>query len=160
MKTKKRNLFLCSALLLCTCYTASAQTDELSYLNIAHGGVEYSLTLSNLQKLTFADGKMQAFTTEGTNEFDCANLEKLYFSAVPTSINDASVIADKLKFNSASGLLSVEAKIGDIVRVYAINGKLVNSLRLNSNTGALNLNGLSKGIYLVKLNNQVIKIQK
>ena len=63
------------------------------------------------------------------------------------------------KYSVPSNLTIMGAKPDDQVSVYSVNGQTVGHFRATEE-GTLNLSGLRRGVYIMKINNKTIKISK
>ena len=136
---------LLSALLLCAAaLPASAQSyDYLTFKKTT--GEETSLSIDKL-KITFANDNLVA--TNGTETFTApvADMSKMYCSTTATAISTIAANANGLCAAIVNGQLKVNAPAGSRVSVYSIDGRQVGTTHL------------AKGSYLVRVNNQTLKV--
>lgn len=123
-------------LLTLSVVASAAWADNYSYLTVGYNSVEKSIVLETVQKITFADGQMLVTTSNGTEAFPQSQLEKMFFSTVPTAID--SVQADASRSGQTEGA------------VYDLSGRRVSD-------AALPAKALKKGLYIVNGRKVVIK---
>ena len=63
-----------------------AHAEDYKYLTLGYNSVEASVELATLQKITFENGNVVVTTSNGTQTFPLAQMEKMYFSANATGI--------------------------------------------------------------------------
>lgn len=97
-------------------------------------------------KITFANDNLVA--TNGTETFTApvADMSKMFFSTTPTAVNTVVTDANGLHASVVNGRLKVNAPAGSRVSVYSIDGRQVGTAHL------------TKGTYLVRVNNQTLKV--
>lgn len=123
-------------LLTLSVVASAAWADNYSYLTVGYNSVEKSIVLETVQKITFANGQMLVTTSNGTEAFPQSQLEKMFFSTVPTAIE--SVQADASCPGQAEGA------------VYDLSGRRVSD-------AAFPAKSLKKGLYIVNGRKVVIK---
>ena len=153
---KRRMTLLCICLMIGVSQIVRAQSTDYSYLNIITQGSSQSFALATLQKLTFNDGSMQVVSDEGTTSFSLNSLEKLYCAATSTGIEDNQV--RKVYFNSLSGCLHLDSDEIKTIQIFNAQGHMVKSSI--SGDRVISLINLPQGIYLIKVDNQILKILK
>jgi hypothetical protein len=135
--------------------------------------IEYALNAQNFNKITFVDGKGN--TSQMTNyEFDVVNEEGGYFRLKQIDFNGnfsyshiifvegTKVKIFKIYPNPTNENLTIQfnnfnSQITNIV-IYDFKGVIVKEFQSNENTVKLKVNDLMKGIYFVKVGNQVQKL--
>ena len=156
----KRQLLL--SLCLGSLFAASVMADDVTTatMKIEGDGVTLgNLPLSTLSEITFSDNNM--VITDGTESqsFSLADISEITFAIVTSSSESISAdLADNLRVNLQNCILTVTADADasiDMV-IYALNGRMVAS---QSATGTLtaDLNDLTKGVYIIKVNDKAIK---
>lgn len=148
---KKALLF--AALLLCI---VSASADEKKYLTVAYSDVEESLILATVKKITFDASSTIITTTEGEKTYPLSEMKRITFTVDPTAINAMKEESENMKM--VNGQLVVSGK--GILHIYNASGQLIGLTNVDGDNKTVNLNGLQKGVYIVNLGNQTIKIQK
>ena len=72
----------------------------------------------------------------------------------------SAVNGNELTVNRQGDQLTIAGiKSDDKISVYSVNGQAVGHLQATEE-GTLNLSGLSRGVYIMKVNNKTIKISK
>lgn len=127
---------LIMALLLLT--TASVKADDYAYLAFENGdGTTQTLPADGL-KITYADGKIVAVSSNGSQTFTLSDLYKMYFANTSTAISD----------------LSADTAGTSAVTVYTISGIQVGHYASLATARA----NLKAGLYLVKQQQKTFKI--
>lgn len=125
--------------------SASAQSYEyLTFQKVS--GDEFSMAIDHL-KITFDQGNLTA--TDGSKTVSVAlnDMNKMFFSVLPTAIDQATANnSEQVAATIVNGQLHVTAPTGSKVCVYDIDGRQVNAQHL------------TKGTYLVRINNTTLKV--
>jgi hypothetical protein len=104
-----------------------AHAEDYKYLTLGYNSVEASVELATLQKITFENGNVVVTTSNGTQTFPLAQMEKMYFSANATgiqqlqsdqTINDQT--AARQYFDLSGRRISTPQK-----GIYIVNGRKV-----------------------------------
>lgn len=148
-----KTLFVGALLAACSLTTMA---DDYQYLTAAYSGVEQSVELSSIKKITFENNSVVIFTSDGQITLPQNEMEKMYFSATATAIESLPQESDNMKVNGNT--LHVSGQTG-VLRIFGANGTLQRVAKVDGNA-AVNLSGLAKGVYIVKMGDQVIKIRK
>lgn len=123
-------------------------------------GTESVFSLDNLQRITFANGNIQIVQTNGTTTpFSIALINKLFFGE-PTQIEKVLMNSNELVQYSTSDEIQVNCKAGETITLYGIGGNIILTQRQSADGGAISIAQLPKGIYLLRVNNQTVKISK
>lgn len=136
--------------------SAVAVADDLQYMTVAYNGIEQSIELESIRKITFENNNVVVYTAEGQLTFAQSEMERMFFSATPTAIESLPTEGEGLRMEG--GVLHVSGQTGRLY-VYGSNGALQHMAEV-SGPASINLGGLAKGVYIVRLGSQVIKIQK
>ena len=104
----------------------SALAEDYKYLTMGYSNVEKSITLETIQKITFQNGNVVVTTSEGVETFPLAEMEKMYFSATATGINE--IENGKLKMEDAQHIYDLSGRKVSVPSVlpkgvYIRNGK-------------------------------------
>lgn len=128
---------------LCALGASAQQGNYLTFRQ--NSGNETSLSLEGL-KITFSNGQLVA--TNGTQQatFALSDMSKMYFSATPTLISQATGSEEHCEARIEGGRLHVTAPEGASVSVYAADGRLMPH------------EGLQRGAYLVRIGQKVLKV--
>ena len=115
-------------------------------------GTKAGYLLSEKPVVTFSDTALSIKTTEVSTNYERADISSVIF--VPESEVTAiqQVGQDHSMFEYRGGTIRAA---GAVIQAYTIGGRLVKSA-----VGSLSLNGEPSGVYIVKANNQSIKINK
>lgn len=97
---KRNKLYAIVLCLLATAVSASTQDNDYSFLTFQYGGIQQSVALSSLKKITFSGGKLIATTTEGSESFELSTMEKMFFSSTPTAVSAPSVREGELTWDA------------------------------------------------------------
>jgi hypothetical protein len=147
-----KKLFL-SALVALSAHTVWA--DEYNYLTVAYNSVEQSIALGTVQKITFENGNCVVSTTDGKFTYPLSQMEKMKFTVDPTAIKSLPEASKSLAF--ANGLLTLGRQ--GTLRIYNAGGALVRLAEVKKN-GTADLRSLPKGLYIISLGEETIKIKK
>ena len=157
-----KKYFLCTLFtLVATLYTSAFAGDSDRVVFVVKGEF-YETPLSELKKITFTGGKLQAHMTDGScDEYFLADMQKMYFSDVPASINTSEDNSRLLTvWSQSASMLSVRGYAG-LVEIFGADGKQVSSQYVeDSSAHNLDLSLLPKGMYVLRLGVETIKIMK
>ena len=149
----KKTFILAVAILLSM---APLAADEYNYLTVTSTSSEQSISLPTIQKITFSEGNALVATTDGqTYTYPLSELQKMSFTATATAIKALPSKADKLSYKRNT--LRVNGT--GILHIYNAAGMLVQMAHVKDGAN-INLGTLPKGIYVVNMGEQTIKIQK
>jgi len=127
-------------------------------------GTNKSIALNTLQKITFSGSNLVLnYQTGNTESIATSDISKLVFSS-PTGFNDILMASNQLCVfpNPSTDYIRLKnLPEGEItITIYSISGtELLNSKLSNANQ-QIDVRQLKKGIYLVKLNANVLKFIK
>lgn len=150
-----------SAMALFFIFGATCLADDYSYLTIQQndtGNTETSVVLSSLSKITFSNGSMNLYNTSGTSmgTYSLSALNMMFFSSTATGIQSAA--ADGFSAALQGGVLKISSPAASKINLYMASGALVKSISSSAAETEIYMSSLPKGIYLLKVNNQVKKI--
>lgn len=138
-----------------------ALADDYGFLTFQYGGVQKSVALASMKKITFSGGKMLAATTDGVHSFDLNTMEKMFFSSTATALTTVSADRTGLSYDAASQTVQVGEQGGNAtLHVYFLNGSLALRTPVPAGGTTVSLATLPKGVYVVKLNGQTLKITR
>ena len=150
---EKRLLSLIDASAFCA-LTMNAQTNLAVQLK---SGTTQKFDISSINKMLVSSQSLAVYTTD-VNAFAISDIQSLKFVQVATGIS--AVNGNGLAVNRQGDHLTIMgAKPDDQVSVYSVNGQTVGHFRATEE-GTLNLSGLRRGVYIMKINNKTIKISK
>lgn len=130
--------------------------DDYNYLTVTSTSSEQSISLPTIQKITFSEGNAVVTTTDGqTYTYPLSELQKMSFTATATAIKNLPSKADGLSYKGHT--LSVSGT--GILHIYNAAGVLVQMAHVKDGAN-INLGTLPKGIYVVNMGEQTIKIKK
>lgn len=119
-------------------------------------GATQKFDISSINKMLVSSQSLAVYTTD-VNSFTTSDIQSLKFQ-VTTGIS--AVNGNELTVNRQGDQLTIAGiKSNDQVSVYSVNGQAVGHLQATEE-GTLNLSGLSRGVYIMKVNNKTIKISK
>lgn len=124
-------------------------------------GADQTISLSNLQKITFSNSNLVLNYVSGeTQSYGFSSLEKVYFSPY-TAIKNASSPKSDIFFNPSDNQVHFRnlAEGANPVAVYRMDGVAVISTTI-SNNESIDMSGFPSSIYLIRINNQVLKFKK
>lgn len=135
--------------------TMMADGNDYSYLTIQAGSNEQSIELATIQKITFEQDNVLVTTTEGTVTFAQSEVQKLFFSATPSAIKSMSgkakglVVSSNTLTANGNGLLYIYNASGMLQHMAMVQGK-----------ARISLSNLPKGIYIICLGSETIKVTR
>lgn len=137
-----------------------AATGDFLYLTVTRAsGAEKSYELKNL-KITFTAADMK-FNGNGKEDIvplsELANA-KMHFTELATSITQA--VKCETAIVGKGDMLSVTAAKDATLQVYSTDGLLVMSEKIKAGSTTVDISGLAGGIYVAKIGNKAIKIEK
>lgn len=125
------------------------------------GGTDQTIPLSNLQKITFSNSNLVLnYVSGATQSYGFSSLEKLYFSPY-TAIKKTISPKSDILFNPSDNQIHFRnlAEGTYPVVVYRMDGVTVISTTI-SNNESIDMSRFPASIYLVRINNQVLKFKK
>ncbi|VBB44754.1 hypothetical protein TRIP_D260168 [uncultured Paludibacter sp.] len=138
-----------------------AQAVYLGILSI--DGTEKSVNIQDLKNITFFDSNLNLNYWSGTNESLPTNsIRKLIFTSATGlhKLDDNKIIT--VYPNPVIDFIALKNTSANNINVsiYSITGALILSQQQLSATQTINVSNLQKGLYFLKVNNQVIKFIK
>ena len=153
MKNLRSYLF---GLLLAVSGTAHA--DEYAYLTIDQTGNETSFAVSSINRITFSNTDMVLHMNDGTQQtLPLASLSKMFFAENGTN-GIAATIGAEQRITLKDGVLRVKGLPGQTVSVYNTGGQIVRKVTAGEQETEVNLSGMVKGVYIVRVGNETKKI--
>lgn len=135
--------------------SANAMADDYKYLTAKYNNEEQSIELATIRKITFETGNVVVYTSEGQVTFPLSEMEKMFFSDIPSAIESMPMETASMKVSD--GVLCVSGK--GLLRIYSSNGQLQQMAKVDG-SARISLQSLPKGIYVANLGNQSIKFNK
>jgi hypothetical protein len=157
MMRKRFALVLVALLLMGT----TGWAEEYSYLTFQKNDAsnsETSVALASLSKITFSNGSLILTNAYGTNigSYNLSELNKMFFAAQATAIEN--IQTDNTSITLQEGMLRINAVPGSKINLYQTSGAMVKAFSASASECVVNMSSLPKGIYLLRVNNQVKKI--
>ena len=126
-------------------------------------GTDKFLNLTTLGKITFSDVNLILNYSLGNDEpVTLSSVKKIVFTSA-TGVNQTMADRKAIRIYPNPATTYIELKNtqeGELnVAVYSVAGLVLN-LQLDSDSRQINVSGLPKGLYLIKVNNQVAKFSK
>jgi hypothetical protein len=124
-------------------------------------GADQSYSMSDLQKITFCDNNIVLNFQDGTSmPFGLSSLEKLYFSST-SPVKEIVVQQADIYYNTADHQLYIKnlPEGGSAVSVYRSDGREIIRTTV-SGSGSIDVSPFPKSLYLVRVNNKVLKFVK
>lgn len=134
----------------------TAAADNYEYLTAAYAGIEQSVALATIQKITFEDHNVNIHTSDGLIQLPQTDMERIFFSATPTAIEALPTAADGLRLDGQR--LVVDGLPGRLY-IYGANGQLMHTANVGEHA-TIALGHLAKGVYIVRAAGQTIKIRR
>lgn len=126
-------------------------------------GTESSELLNNIVNLTFTSDLMNVKTTSQTTSFTVSDIRKIYFdNVVVVGVDQIAVNGLVVYPNPVTNLLKVRFDDANShsLFIYRIDGVLVFRSGSYTSDQVIEVGQWSKGLYLVRLDNQVVKFEK
>jgi len=155
---KHRHVFLLS--LVAVLFLAPQLSAQNMVLRL-QGGTEQTIVLSNLQKITFSGSNLVLnYVSGSTQSYGLSNLEQMYFGP-STSVKHTVQPSADIFFNSNDNQIHFRnlAEGAQRVAVYRMDGLAVVN-RTVTNNETIDMSGFPASIYLIRINNQILKFKK
>lgn len=114
-------------------------------------------SVPSLQKMTFQNGNVVVTMKNGTSTYTSISSVSRMYICTP-SVNGIESVEGDGQCIWDGERLHVNAPAGSAVKVYSVNGVLVSQTRLTDTS--VDLQGLNRGMYVVNVGGQVVKIMK
>lgn len=114
-------------------------------------------SVPSLQKMTFQNGNVVVTMKNGTSTYTPISSVSRMYICTP-SVNGIESVEGDVQCTWDGERLHVNAPAGSAVKVYSVNGVLVSQTRLTDTS--VDLQGLNRGMYVVNVGGQVVKIMK
>ena len=153
---KKLKFYL---MLLVVLMATSAKAENVKYLVLNAGGEETVVALADDPVMTISEGMLKV-TVSGEEVLSASldnGLTYRFSEDAPTGIQE--IQNDETPRLERGHVYISNAKKGDVVRVFTMDGKLVNAQRIGDDGMAdVDLTSLNKGLYIVKSAKTSIKV--
>jgi hypothetical protein len=137
----------------------SAYADSVRYLVFNAGSEETVIALEDMPVMTINDGVLKV-VVRGEERLSASLSDGLTYrfsETLPTGIQE--VFNDEAPRLEQGHVYMANARKGDIVRVFTVDGKFVTSQRVDDDgTADIDLTVLNKGLYIVKSARTSIKV--
>jgi len=144
-----------SLMVALSCLTAKA-TDGKSLFVSFNDGSKIEFALSTLPEVTFGDDQMTVKTTATTASYELWKVSTFTYGTT-TGIKQ---VETNNKFALEGDRIIVDGTKNQ-VSAFALDGKKVSlSPIVTGDKTVINLDGLSQGVYIIKINNKSIKIAR
>ena len=155
----KKNFFRSFLTVTVLFISALAWADDYAFLNVVDNNNEQKFAVSNIQKITFADGNMVVTLADGTAQtLPLLSLTRMFFTEGNTD-GISTISGEKAAdFSLRNGLLNVKTQEGAQVTVYDMNGKTVKTVKATGRETEIDVTGLGKGNYIIKVGNTTRKM--
>ena len=159
---KKRRLLFLSLLL----YAIGIVAQEPTHLSIVPlEGEEKQLAINHIGKITFFDDVVFLWDKNGDllGTTPVAQIDKIVFTGgdQPASLDNVATPAIQVFPNPSSDILFIRGLVGEqVVRVYSLQGQLMQSAATVSGEAQLQVNTLQSGTYLLQVGSAVVKFIK
>ncbi len=146
---------LLTLLSVTTSLSLPGQADDLQYLTANYNNREKSIELASVQKITFENDNVVIATSAGDVTLPVGEMEKLYFSSTATAVE--SLAGSTANLTCQDGV--IYAKGNGLLRIYNVNGQ-IQRMGTVQGSATITTHTLPRGLYIVQLGNDVIKIQR
>lgn len=145
-----------SLLVALGCLTANGADGKSLFVNFSDG-TKLEFTLATTPEITFGHDQMTIKTTEKTASFDLWKVATFTYGEGTTGISQTET-AEKLAFEGNRILVD---GTNNHISIFALDGKaaLLSPIIVGDKT-IINLNELTHGTYIIKINNKSIKIAR
>lgn len=125
------------------------------------GGKRTEYALTETPKLTYNDNTVTLTTTKGSVEFTATDIVKVVLTDIRATSIDA-VETEQRSFQLSNDEVRMSGLAADeIVKLYNVGGKLLSTLRAaSSGELIIKLSDLKQGIYIIKANQQSLKVTR
>jgi|GEM_PF-1322897 len=147
---------LLSLIMLAIQNVATMAEDNHLYIE-PNAGETTDWSVPSLQKMTFQNGNVVLTMKDGTSTYTPISSIKRMYICTP-SANGINDVESNAQCTWDGERLHVSAKQNTPVRVFSVNGALVRSVRLTDTS--IDLQGLSRGMYIVNVDGQNFKVLK
>lgn len=119
-------------------------------------GSKIEFALSTLPEVTFGDDKMTVKTTSTTASYELWKVSTFTYGTT----TDIKQVSQDIHFDWEGDRIIMDGKANK-VSIYSLDGKAVSiSPIINNDKTIISLEGLTKGVYIIKINNKSIKIAR
>lgn len=140
---------------------AEAQSSVKGIVIEMAGGKRTEYALTETPKLTYNDNTVTLITTKGSVEFTATDIVKVVLTDIRATSIDA-VETEQRSFQLSNDEVRMSGLAADeIVKLYNVGGKLLSTWRAaSSGELIIKLSDLKQGIYIIKANQQSLKVTR
>lgn len=138
---------------------AGAQkADDVKMVISGMGADPGSLVLTTDTKITFSEGNLVVAQENASYTYALKDIENITFAAEMSAAEDVKVDLDTLKIDLTGGVITATAATDTPISyaVYSLSGHVVKTGQ-GQGTVVFDLNNAAKGVYVIKINDKVIK---
>ncbi len=146
-------------------YLFSLKAQNL-YVDLKNG-IENIKQIGSIQKLTFENNKLVFTYISGTSEmFSVSSIKKISFISAFTGIDVVDLEQNNNQISVYPNPVANELNFKNLPEgssnlfIYRMDGALVLQTQITDFENTVDLSNLTVGIYLVRVNNQILKISK
>jgi hypothetical protein len=158
----KQNVFFLLILLLGV--TTLSGHAQVSMNILDRSGENKSVGVASIGKITFTEDDLVMNYNNGTAEsLNMLSIRKITFSGSPTGIANVIETEHKISvsFNSANQLTVNNLPEGrHQVSIYSVSGSMIQNTTVDSYSPTVQVDNMQQGIYIIRVNNQALKIVK
>ncbi len=137
------------------CLSANAANDKSLFVTF-NDGTKVEFALATMPEVTFGNDQMTITTTEATASYELWKVSTFTYGTT-TGIQQSEVNNQVVREGNRLIIDGSNNKI----RIFALDGKAVSiSPNVVGNKTVVNLDQLTQGIYIIKINNKSIKIAR
>lgn len=135
---------------------ANAANDKSLFVTF-NDGQKVEFALSTTPDITFGNDKMTIKTTQTTASYDLWKVTTFTYGSTTTGI---SQVATNSQFALEADHIIIDGT-NNKISAYALDGKTIKLSPITTgNKTIVNLNELTQGVYIIKINNKSIKIAR
>ncbi|WP_243348876.1 T9SS type A sorting domain-containing protein [Parabacteroides sp. FAFU027] len=160
----KRSTILAGTIMCLVFFISSVKSQERGMVVALKSGITNSLKIRNISRMNFSSSMLYINTFNGSNVvYANSDIQKIYFETVAEASTPKNEQNEFVLYpNPTKGMIyfrnqGVESAS---VSIFNLNGAMLFSGRIYNSTQSLDLSFLARGVYLVKIDNQLTKLIK
>ncbi len=125
-------------------------------------GSDEKIPLTDIQTLRFINSGLNVFLMSGINSvYDLSQIKKITFKTISATSNLGAESDLQVFPNPVRNILFLKnaVQLSGIITIYTVDGRKIFEKNYSQNEG-LDVSSLSKGVYVLRLNNQALKFSK
>lgn len=125
------------------------------------GGIEESIQLNNLRKITFSGSNLVLnYVSGSTQTYGFSSLEKMYFNTL-VAVKEVAQPNTDVFFNASDNQIHFRnlGESAHLVTIFRLDGRPVVSTSVQQGE-SVDMSRFPSSIYLVRIDNQVVKFKK